>query len=189
MTASPQSTSATTSTWKIDPSHTTASFTVRHMMITNVRGEFQKVAGTVTWDEAHPEATRVEATLDVTSLSTRDAQRDGHLKSADFFDAEKYPSLTFASKQVRRADKAATAWELVGDLTIRGATREVVLALEGPTAPHKDPWGNTRIGASARTKIKRSEFGMTWNNVLEAGGVLVSDDVNVELDVSLILQK
>lgn len=174
------------STWNIDASHSTASFTVRHMMITNVRGEFQKLAGTVSWDPAAPEATKVSATLEVASISTRDAQRDTHLKSADFFDAEKYPEITFASKGVR---KAGGGFEIVGDLTIHGTTKEVALAVEGPTPEHKDPWGNTRIGASARTKIKRSEFGMTWNNVLEAGGVLVADDVNIELDVSLVLQK
>lgn len=186
-TASEQTaTTPSTSSWVIDASHSTASFTVRHMMITNVRGEFQKIAGTVTWDPARPEATRVQASLEVASISTRDAQRDGHLKSADFFDAEKFATIDFASKQLRRADKG---WELVGDLTIRGTTKEIVLAVDGPTPTHKDPWGNTRIGASARTKIKRSEFGMTWNNVLEAGGVLVGDDVNIELDVSLILQK
>lgn len=179
-------TSTSSNVWTIDGSHSTASFTVRHMMITNVRGEFQKISGTVHYDPARPEATKVEASLEAASISTRDAQRDGHLRSADFFDVEKYPNLTFVSKQLRRADKGL---ELVGDLTIRGTTKEVVLHVEGPTPPHKDPWGNSRIGASARTKIKRSEFGMTWNNVLEAGGVLVADEVAIELDVSLVLQK
>ncbi len=185
-TTSQPTATATPSVWAIDGSHTTASFTVRHMMITNVRGEFQKVSGTVQWDPAKPEATKVQASLEVASISTREAQRDAHLKSADFFDAEKFPTIDFVSKSLRLADKG---YELVGDLTIHGTTNEVVLAIEGPTAPHKDPWGNTRIGASARTKIKRSAFGMTWNSALEAGGVLVADDVNIELDVSLVLQK
>lgn len=177
---------ATSVTWTIDPSHTSATFSVRHMMITNVRGEFQKVSGTVTFDPQHPERATLEASLDVASINTRDAQRDAHLRSADFFDAEKHPTILFASRSVRRGDAGL---EIVGDLTIRGTTREVVLRVDGPTPEHTDPWGNVRIGASATTKIKRSDFGMTWNNVLEAGGVLVGDEVTIHLDVSLVRQK
>lgn len=184
----PQSATAATpaGVWTIDPSHSSATFSVRHMMITNVRGELQKMAGTVTYDPARPEAAVIEASLEVASINTRDAQRDAHLRSADFFDVENHPTMTFRSKELRLASDGA---QVVGDLTIRGTTREVTLEVDGPTAPHADPWGNTRIGASARTKIKRSDFGMTWNNVLEAGGVLVGDDITINLDVSLILQK
>lgn len=184
-TADKTATPATT-TWTIDASHTNATFSVRHLMISNVRGEFQKVSGTVNYDPAKPEATSVKAEIDVASISTREPQRDTHLKSADFFDAEKFPKITFESTSLRRGDKHL---ELVGNLTIRGTTREVVLAIDGPTPEQTDPWGNVRIGASATTKIKRSDFNMTWNTVLEAGGVVVGDDISIALDVELIKQK
>ncbi len=177
---------ARTTNWTIDGSHTNATFSVRHLMISNVRGEFQKVSGTVTYDPAKPEASTVKAEIDVASISTREAQRDTHLRSADFFDAENFPKITFESTAFRRGDKHL---ELVGNLTIRGTTREVVLAIEGPTAEQTDPWGNVRVGASATTKIKRSDFQMTWNTVLEAGGVVVGDEISIALDVELIKQK
>lgn len=178
---------ATQSTqWTIDSSHTNASFSVRHLMISNVKGEFQKVTGSVTFDPAKPEATSIRAEIDVASISTRDAQRDTHLRSADFFDAERHPALTFESTALRRGDKGL---EILGKLTIRETTREVVLAVEGPTPEMTDPWGNVRVGASASTKIKRSDFGMTWNSALETGGVLVGDEVTIHLDVELVKQK
>ncbi len=176
----------TSTTWTIDSSHTNATFSVRHLMISNVKGEFQKVTGSVTFDPSKPEAASIKAELDVTSISTRDAQRDAHLRSGDFFDAAKFPLITFASTSVRRADKGL---EIVGNLTIRDTTREVVLALEGPTSEQADPWGNVRVGASASTKIKRSAFGITWNTALEAGGVLVGDEITIHLDVELVKQK
>ena len=172
------------STWNIDASHSSATFTVRHLMITNVRGEFQKLSGTATFDAANPAASKVEATIDVASINTREAQRDAHLKSADFFDVEKFPTITFASKSIAKKGDGELA--IVGDLTIHGTTNEVTLSVDGPTAEHKDPWGNTRIGATATTKIKRSAFGITWNSAIEAGGVLVGDDVSITLDVSLV---
>ncbi|HWZ88980.1 MAG TPA: YceI family protein [Polyangiaceae bacterium] len=175
------------SKWTIDPAHTTAGFSVRHMMITNVRGEFQKLEGTVTWDPATPEATQIDATIDVASINTRDPQRDGHLKSGDFLDAEKFPKLSFKSKSVKAKGKEHLT--VTGDLTVRGVTKEVVLDVEGPSAPSADPFGNTRVGATATTKIKRDEFGITWNAALEAGGVLVGNDVNITIDISLIKQK
>lgn len=188
-----QTTSATatpstikTTTWNIDGSHSTAAFSVKHMMITNVRGEFHKLAGTVAYDPARPEATVIEITIDASSINTREAQRDAHLRGADFFDVENHPSLTFKSRGVR---PVADGLEVTGDLTMRGTSREVVLHVEGPTAEQKDPWGNARIGASATTKIKRSAWGMVWNDVIEAGGVLVSDDVKITLDVSLVRAK
>jgi polyisoprenoid-binding protein YceI len=180
-------TNPATDTWTIDPSHSSATFSVRHMMVTNVRGEFQKMAGTVQFDPARPEATSITANIEVGSLSTREAGRDAHLRSADFFDVERFPTMTFTSTSVRSTGKGRL--EVTGDLTIRGVTHPVVLDVEGPTDEHVDPWGNRRIGASARTKIRRSEFGMTWNNVLEAGGLLVGDDVSVDLDLSLIKGK
>jgi polyisoprenoid-binding protein YceI len=186
-TATTQPTTTKSTTWKLDGSHSTAAFSVRHMMITNVKGEFQKLEGTVSFDPAKPEATSVEVTIDAGSINTREEKRDAHLKSADFFDVETHPNLTFKSKSLRRADKGGL--EIVGDLTMRGTSREVVLAVEGPTAEHTDPWGNTRIGASATTTIKRSDWGMGWNSVLEAGGVLVSDEIKIELDVSLVRSK
>ena len=171
-------------TWKIDSSHTSATFSVRHMMVTNVRGEFQKVSGTVQFDAAAPEKSAIDVVIEVASVSTRDAQRDTHLKSADFFDVENHPLMTFKSKSIKA--KGAGHYALTGDLTIRGATHEVTLDVEGPSPEHKDPWGMTRIGASASTKIKRSDFGLKWNAALETGGVLVGDEVKIELDVELI---
>ncbi len=173
--------------WVVDASHTNASFSVRHMMITNVRGEFQKLEGTVSWDPATPAATQIEASIDVASINTRDAQRDGHLKSPDFFDVEKFPKLTFKSKSVTTKGKEHLS--VTGDLTIHGVTKEVVLDVEGPSAPSTDPFGNTRVGATATTKIKRDDFGLVWNAALETGGVLVGHDVSITIDISLIKQK
>jgi polyisoprenoid-binding protein YceI len=171
-------------TWKIDSSHTSATFSVRHMMVTNVRGEFQTVAGTVELDLAAPEKSRIDATIDVASVNTREAQRDAHLKSADFFDVEHHPQMTFKSKAIRVTGPGSA--EVKGDLTIRGTTHEVTLEVEGPSAEHKDPWGAMRVGATATTKIKRGDFGLKWNTALEAGGVLVGEEVKIQLDVELI---
>lgn len=177
---------ARSTTWILDASHSSAAFSVRHLMITNVRGEFQKLSGSVTYDPARPEAASIKASIDVASINTREDKRDEHLRSADFFDAASHPTMEFVSKSVRRADRGL---EVVGDLTIRGTTREVLLHVEGPTPEQKDPWGNARIGASATTKIKRSDFGMTWNSALETGGVLVGDEITIHLDVSLVKGK
>ena len=173
--------------WIVDASHSNASFSVRHMMITNVRGEFQKLEGKVSWDPAKPEATQIEATVDTASINTRDEKRDGHLKSPDFFDVEKFPTLTFKSKSVKA--KGTEHLSVTGDLTINGVTKEVVLDVEGPSAPSTDPFGNVRVGATATTKIKRDDFGLVWNASLETGGVLVGHDVSITIDVSLIQQK
>ncbi len=176
----------TTPTWTLDPSHSSATFSVRHMMITNVRGAFAKLSGSASFDPANLEGASFEASIDVASIDTRDEKRDAHLRSGDFFDAEHHPALTFRSRALRRT---GSKLELVGDLTIRGTTREVVLDVDGPTEAHVDPWGNTRVGAEAKAKIKRSDFGITWNSALEAGGVLVGDEVSLMLDVSLVRQK
>ena len=173
-----------TTTWNLDAVHSVAEFKVKHMMISNVKGQFTGVSGVLTFDENDLDSSRVEATIDAASISTRDAQRDGHLKSADFFDVEKYPTLSFKSTAVKRTGEGELA--ATGDLTIHGVTRQVVFNVEGPTPPSKDPWGNTRVGLSAVTKINRKDFGLTWNAALEAGGILVGDDVTITLDVQFV---
>jgi len=172
------------STYQIDAAHSSAQFVVRHMMITNVRGSFGKLKGTVVWDPADPAQTSIDAEIDASTIHTRDEQRDGHLKSPDFFDVAQYPVITFRSKAVRSEGDGELS--VTGDLTIHGITRQVVLKVEGPSGETKDPWGNVRIGVSAATKIKRSDFGLTWNAALETGGVLVGDEVKIELEVSMV---
>ena len=172
-----------TTTWKIDPVHSLAEFKVRHMMITHVKGHFTAVSGELVVDENDIAKSRIQASVDAASINTRDAQRDAHLKSADFFDVEKYPTLTFRSTRITRSDGNL---EAAGELTIHGVTREVVFDVEGPTPPTKDPWGNLRIGLSATTKISRKDFGLTWNASLETGGMLVGDEVTITLEVEFI---
>lgn len=185
-TSSPASSAATTAArWALDASHTSLGFSVRHMMITNVRGEFQKLSGEVVFDPKRPEAAKISVSVDVASINTREEKRDAHLRSADFFDAESHPTMTFVSKSVRRS---GDGFEIVGDLTIRGTTHELTLAVDDVTAEHTDPWGQRRIGASAKGKIKRSAYGMTWNAALEAGGLLVGDDITIQIDASLVKQ-
>jgi polyisoprenoid-binding protein YceI len=174
--------------WTIDASHSHVGFSVRHLMIANVRGEFTKLSGGVTWDPARPELTKIDVEIDVASINTREEKRDAHLRSADFFDVERFPKITYRSRGVGR-HKGDGHLEVVGDLTIHGVTRVVVLDVEGPTPEQKDPWGNTRIAATARTTIKRSEFGMTWNSALETGGVVVGDDIKIEIEVELSKNK
>jgi polyisoprenoid-binding protein YceI len=181
-----QQQTSTAAKYTLDASHSSATFSVRHLMISNVRGEFQKLSGSAVYDPSKPAATRLEATIEVASINTREPQRDAHLKGADFFDVEKYPNITFVS---RRATPKDGGLEIVGDLTIRGTTREVTLEVADITPEHKDPWGNLRIGATASTKIKRSDFGMTWNAALEAGGVVVGDEVKIHLEVELVKDK
>ena len=184
MTTLMQAPQVATKVWEIDPAHSSAQFSVRHMMIANVKGEFTKVSGRVNFDPENPEASSVEAHVDVNSISTREPDRDAHLKSADFFDVAKFPNMTFKSKRIVKNSDGSL--QLVGDLTIHGVTRETAFALEGPTAPLKDPWGNVRRGASATARINRKDFGLTWNAALEAGGVLVGDEVKITLDVELV---
>ncbi len=171
--------------YAIDPAHSHVGFSVRHMMISNVRGTFQKVSGEVTYDPARPEATAISVSIDVASIDTREEKRDAHLRSADFFDVERHPAITFASKRARaRGD----GLEVTGDLTIHGTTKEVTLAIEEITPEHTDPWGSRRMGATARTKVRRSDFGMRWNAALEAGGVLVGDEISVQIEIELLRQ-
>jgi polyisoprenoid-binding protein YceI len=182
-TAVPQPTSTST-TWNIDPAHSVAEFKVRHMMITNVKGQFSGIQGVLVLDEADVTKSRVEAFIDATSINTREPQRDAHLKSADFLDVEKFPSLSFKSSHVARG--GVVELEVTGNLTIHGVTRTVVFSVEGPSAPAKDPWGNTRIGLSATTKIHRKDFGLNWNAALEAGGFLVGEEVTITLEAELV---
>ena len=183
--AIPQTTTKTaTATWNIDPAHSVVEFKVKHMMISNVKGQFAKVTGVLTLDESDLTDSHVEALIEAASIETRDAQRDAHLKSADFFDVEKFPALSFKSTRVSPVGDGELAVE--GDLTIRGVTRKVVFSVEGPTPPAKDPWGNTRVAVSATTKINRKDFGLTWNTALETGGILVGDEVTLALDVEFV---
>jgi polyisoprenoid-binding protein YceI len=172
-------------TYQIDPAHTSAHFSIRHMMISNVRGDFTKVSGTVVYDAANPANSKADAVIEVASINTREPQRDTHLKSADFFDAENFPLIVFRGKEVSKQDGD---WKLKGDLTIHGVTREISLDVEEPTPEQKDPWGNQRIGATATGKLSRKDFGLTWNAALEAGGVLVGDEVKLTIELEAIRQ-
>ncbi|MGI5863345.1 MAG: YceI family protein [Myxococcales bacterium] len=174
---------AIASEWGIDGSHSSAQFSVRHMMVSNVRGVFGKLSGKLLLDEEDITRSSVEATIEVDSIDTRDRARDEHLKGADFFDVQKFPTMTFKSKKINKVGEGAL--EVRGDLTIRGVTREVVLAVSGLGAEMKDPWGNVKRGASATTTINRKDFGLTWNKVLETGGVLVGEEVAITIDVEL----
>jgi polyisoprenoid-binding protein YceI len=174
------------STYQIDPAHSSAQFKVRHLMISNVKGEFDKIIGTVNYDPANPSASTVDATIEVASISTRDEQRDAHLKSPDFFDVEKFPTITFKSRKV--TGTGGDSFTVAGDLTIHGVTKEVNLKVAELTEEAKDPWGNMRRGASATTKINRKDFGMHFNMALETGGIMVGEEVDLTIDVELIRQ-
>jgi polyisoprenoid-binding protein YceI len=173
-----------TTTWNIDPAHSHAEFKVRHMMISNVKGTFSGLTGALTLDETDPAGSSVTASIPVSTLSTGDAQRDGHLKSPEFFDADKFPALTFKSLTVDRVEGGQ--YTVSGELTVHGVTKTVSFDVDGPTPPGKDPWGNTRIGISATAKINRMDFGLTWNSPLETGGVLVGEEVHLTLEVQFV---
>jgi polyisoprenoid-binding protein YceI len=183
-TTTPALPQTSTSTWNIDPAHSLAEFKVKHMMIANVKGQFSKVSGALFLDETDLANSRVEATIEAASIHTRDEQRDAHLKSADFFDVEKFPTLHFKSNGISIVKDGELSVE--GDLTIRGVTRKVRFAVEGPTPPTKDPWGNTRVAISAITRINRKDFGLNWNAALETGGILVGDEVTITLEVEFV---
>jgi polyisoprenoid-binding protein YceI len=176
-----------TVTYTIDPAHATAGFKVRHLMVSNVRGEFSGLSGTVVIDPSNPVNSRAEVTIDAKTIHTRDEQRDAHLKSADFFDVEKFPTIHFVSKKV--AADGEGEWKVTGDLTIHGVTKEVTLDVEGPAPDTKDPWGNIKSGISATTKVNRKDFGLVWNVGLETGGVLVGDDVQIHIEAELARQQ
>jgi polyisoprenoid-binding protein YceI len=168
--------------WNIDPAHTQSNFTVRHMVISNVRGEFKKTSGTVRIDEQDPSRSSVEAVIDAGSIHTREDKRDAHLRSPDFFDVERYPKITFRSSKVERAGEG---WKVAGDLTMHGVTRPVVLDVSALTPEVKDPYGMTRRGLSARTTVNRRDFGLNWSKTVEAGPV-VGDEVKIEIEAELI---
>ncbi len=172
--------------WTIDAAHTEAAFAVKHLMISTVRGRFSDVQGQVSFDPDDLSTGSVSLTVNVASVDTREAQRDAHLRSADFFDAEKFPALTFTSRRVRNVK--GDTFQLVGDLTIKDVTREVTLEVESQGL-QTDPWGGERAGFSARTTINRKDFGLGWNVVLETGGILVGEDVKINVDVELVKSK
>jgi len=175
---------AALTTWKLDPAHSHAEFKVKHMMISNVKGSFNGLSGTLTENAADTTLSSVDASIDVSTVTTGDAQRDAHLKSADFFDIEKFPTMTFKSTQVK--PNGDGGYNVTGDLTLHGQIRQQTFVVDGPTPPAKDPWGNTRIGLSATAKISRKDYGLNWNAALETGGILVGDDVNITLEIQFI---
>ena len=177
---------AATSTWQIDPAHSSAQFSVRHLAISTVRGAFSKVNGTVVMDDSDITKSSIEATIDVASVDTREPDRDKDLRSDHFFDVAKYPTMTFKSKKVEQISLGKL--KVTGDLTMHGTTKEVVLDIEGPTAAIKDPWGNQRAGVNATTKINRQDFGMKFNIPMDNGGLAVGNDISITIDVEMVKQ-
>ncbi len=170
--------------YQIDPSHTAVTFSVRHLMISNVRGEFEKTAGTISVNGTDPSSVKINVTIDASSINTRVDRRDAHLKSPDFLEVDKYPTITFKSTRVEAAGSGK--WKVTGDLTLHGVTKEVVLDVTGPTPEITDPMGAKRVGASATASISRKDFGLTWNKALESGGVVVGDQVDIQIDVEAV---
>jgi len=177
---------AALTTWKLDPAHSHAEFKVKHMMISNVKGSFNGLSGMLTEHPTDKTLSSIEASIDVNTVSTGDAQRDAHLKSADFFDAAQFGTMTFRSSKVQ--PNGDGGYNVTGDLTLHGQTRQQTFVVEGPSEPGKDPWGNIRIGLSATTKINRKDYGLSWNAALETGGILVGDDVNITIEAQFIKQ-
>ncbi|HKE35615.1 MAG TPA: YceI family protein [Candidatus Acidoferrum sp.] len=175
---------AASSTWQIDPAHSSAQFAIRHLGLSTVRGAFSKLSGTMQLDDQDITKSTIEVTIDVNTVDTREPDRDKDLRSERFFDVAHFPTMTFKSRKVEQV--APGKLRVTGDLTIRGTTKEVVLDVDGLTAPAKDPWGNQRVAASATTRINRQDYGVKWNAKLDNGGVVVGDDVNITIDVELI---
>jgi polyisoprenoid-binding protein YceI len=169
--------------WEFDPDHTGVHFKVRHLMVSSVRGEFEKVSGKIVYDETDVTKSSADITIDAASINTRVAKRDDDLRSPNFLDVAKYPTITFKSRRVEKTGDGTL--KMTGDLTIHGVTKQVVLNVEGPAPASKDPWGNTRVGGTATTKINRKDFGLTWNKALETGGVMVGDEVEITIDVEI----
>ncbi len=170
-------------TYQIDPAHSSVQFSVRHLMISNVRGSFTGVKGTVSYDSDNPSATSIEAEIDASTINTLEEKRDAHLKTADFLDVEKYPVMKFQSTRV---EKQGEGFNVTGDLTLHGVTKPVVLSVEEVAPETKDPWGYTRVGAAAKTKINRSDFGLTWNAALETGGFMIADELKLDFELELV---
>ncbi len=175
---------AATTIWQIDPQHTAAGFSIKHLMISTVRGQFKSVTGTVVWDDQDINKSTVDVTIDANTADTSEPKRDADLKSGNFFDVAHYPTITFKSKKIEQV--SAGKIKITGDLTIHGVTKEVALNVEGPTGPVKDPWGNTRVAASATTRINRQDFGIKWDNKMDNGGLVVSNDVDITIDLEMI---
>jgi polyisoprenoid-binding protein YceI len=175
---------AATSTWQIDPAHAAAQFSVRHLAISTVRGAFSKVTGTVIFDDKDASKSSVDVTIDVSTVDTREPNRDKDLMSDHFFDVAHYPTMTFKSTKVEQAGVGKL--KVTGNLTIHGVTKEVVLDVDGPSAPVKDPWGNQREAVNATTKINRQDYGVKWNATMDNGGVVVGDDVSINIDAEMI---
>ncbi len=178
---------ADTTAWAIDASHSSAMFRVRHLMVSHVKGELGAVEGVLHLNEKNAERSHVEVSIDATKIDTRDAKRDEHLRSADFLDVGQHPRVTFKSTKVKKVARGGL--EVTGELTIRNTTRPTVLLVDALPPAVNDPWGNTKRGATARTKINRKDFGLTWNMALEAGGVVVGDTVEIEIEVEVVKQK
>jgi polyisoprenoid-binding protein YceI len=174
---------AAVTTWQIDPAHTAAGFSVKHMMISTVRGQFKGVTGTVNWDDQDISKSSVDVTIDANTVDTGEPKRDADLKSANFFDVAHYPTITFKSVKIEKI--SAAKMKVTGDLTIRGITKPAVLDVEGPSGAIKDPYGNTRVALNATTTINRMDYGVKWNAKLD-GGVVVGDDVNINIDLEMI---
>ncbi|NMW17599.1 MAG: polyisoprenoid-binding protein [Chlorobiaceae bacterium] len=175
---------ASATPWNIDADHSNVGFSVSHLMVSHVKGNFNKYSGVVDINDKDITKSKVDVTIDASSINTNVQKRDEHLKSADFFDVAKYPTLTFVSKKWSKAAKGAL--KVTGDLTIHGVTKSVVLTVAPFSKESKDPWGNTRRGTSASTTINRKDYGLVWNQALETGGVAVGEEVNISLDVELI---
>ena len=175
---------ADTTTWQIDPDHTSAQFAIRHLMVSTVRGTIGPVTGTVTIDDTDLTKSSVTAAIDAKGVDTRNQKRDDHLRSPEFFDVAKYPTLNFTSKKVEKASDGH--YRVLGDLTIHGVTKEAVLDVSGSPTPMQDPFGNTKLGGSATTRINRKDFGLNWSKSLDGGGVMLGDDVDITIDVELV---
>ena len=175
---------AATATWQIDPAHTAAGFSVRHMMIATVRGQFKGVTGTVLWDDQDINNSTVDVTIDANTVDTGEPKRDADLKSANFFDVKNYPTITFKSTKIEKI--SAGKMKVTGNLTIHGVTKQVVLDVEGPSGAVKDPWGNTRVALNATTTVNRMDYGVKWNAKMDGGGVVVGDDVNINIDLEMV---
>ena len=175
---------AATTAWQIDPQHSSAQFAVRHLGLSTVRGAFSKLSGTMQLDDQDVTKSTIEVSIDVNTVDTREPDRDKELRSEHFFDVARFPTMTFKSKKVEQV--APGKLRVTGDLTMHGTTREVVLDVDGLTAPAKDSWGNLRIAASATTRINRQDYGVKWNAKLDNGGAVVGDDVNIIIDVEMI---
>ena len=175
---------AATTTWQIDPAHTAAGFSVKHMMIATVRGQFKGVTGTVNWDDQDISNSIVDVTIDANTVDTGEPKRDADLKSANFFDVAQYPTITFKSTKIERI--SAAKMKVAGNLTIHGVTKPVVLDVEGPSGAIKDPYGKTRVALNATTTVNRMDYGVKWNAKMDGGGIVVGDDVNINIDLEMI---